>query len=31
MCDVRIPDKEISYVYEKEIINKIGRRGTDIT
>lgn len=31
MCDVRIPNKEIAYVYEKEIINRIGRKDTAIS
>ena len=31
MCDVRIPNKEISYVYEKEIINRMGRNDTAIS
>ncbi|MGN0905506.1 MAG: AAA family ATPase, partial [Bullifex sp.] len=31
MCDVKIPNKEISYVYEKEIINRTGRNDTAIS
>ena len=31
MCDVSIPNKEISYVYEKEILNRIGRADTAIS
>lgn len=31
MCDVKIPNKEISYVYEKEIINRIGKNDTAIS
>ena len=31
MCDVAIPNKEISFVYEKEILNKTGRESIAIS
>ena len=31
MCDVKIPNKEKSYVDEKEIINRIGRNNTAVS
>lgn len=31
MCDIGIPNKEISYVYEKEVLNKTNQNGTAIS
>lgn len=31
MCDVAIPNKEIAYVYEKEVLNRINQNGLAIS
>ena len=31
MCDVRIPNKEIAYVYEKEVLNKTNQNSIPIS
>ena len=31
MCDVAIPNKEIAYVYEKEILNRMNQNGLAIS
>lgn len=31
MCDIAIPNKEISFVYEKEILNRTNQNNTAIS
>lgn len=31
MCDVAIPNKEIAFVYEKEILNRTNQNGVSVS